>query len=435
MPRQSESAAKRPLRVLHLTPELPCWPGGTGGSTRQYHLLRRVVELGHEVTVVAPVAPAQAEATGGLTDAGVRLIPYERPASRVLEASHALRRQPALASRALTMPVLGWQVSVFWTAMREAALELTRSWRPDVVSVDHDSAAHWIQDLPPELPAVLTFHNVSWAYYASRARSGGRWRAPLHRLESRRFRRHDLASVRRYQGLIAMSEREADELRRATRQTVEVIQNGVASWALTPSPEPKGPPALIFTGTMNHPPNAEGIAWFARGVWPQVRAAVPKARLLVVGREPPAAVRALDGRDGIEVTGGVLDVAPQFARSVAAVAPLLSGGGTRLKILEAFAAGRAVIATAVAAEGLDVRPGEDLLVEDRADAFARACITVLGDAALRARLAARGREAAESRYDWRALGERFASVLDDVASGTGAGAAGAATLGPRNFAL
>ena len=164
---------------------------------------------------------------------------------------------------------------------------------------------------------------------------------------------------------------------------------------------------LIFTGTLNHPPNAEGIAWFADEVWPEVAAARPDARLMVVGREPPPAVARLGSRPGIEVVGPVADMREWYGRATAAVVPLLSGGGSRLKILEALACGRALVSTPVGAEGLDLQDGRDLLLAADASAFAAATLRLLAEPDLRADLAAQGRRAAERRYDWRVLGDSW----------------------------
>jgi glycosyltransferase involved in cell wall biosynthesis len=173
---------------------------------------------------------------------------------------------------------------------------------------------------------------------------------------------------------------------------------------------------LLFTGTLNHPPNAEGIEWFADEAWPAIRARLPDAKLLVVGREPPRSVTRLGSRPGIEVVGPVADMREWYARATAVVVPLLSGGGSRLKILEALACGRAVASTSAGAEGLDLAPGRELVIADGGEAFAGATLRLLGDPPLRGALAAAGRSAAETRYDWRVLGDRLESVLASAAS-------------------
>lgn len=402
------------MRVLHLTPELPYWPGGSGGATRQFHLLRRLAELGHEVTVVAPVGAQHRDAAAGLPAAGLRLVAAQRLPSRVAETAWAIAREPSLVPRAVSLPVLAWQVSVFWAGLREKARGAVAEHRPDVIVVEHDNAAAWVGDLPPDVPAVLELQNVGWHYYASRARAeSGAARLAL-RAEARRFRRYDARWFGRYRGIVAVSDRDRDDAASVTSVPIETVPNGVASDELLPAKGSGEPDTVLFTGTLSHPPNAEGIRWFADEVWGRVRAQRPEARLLVVGRDPPAAVRRLDAVPGVEVVGPVPDMTPYFERATAVVAPLRSGGGTRLKILEALASARALVSTEVGCEGLELTDGEDLLVADTPEDFAAATVRLLDDPDLRSRLAASGRDSAERLYDWRVLGDRLAGFLESV---------------------
>ena len=402
------------MRILHLTPELPSWPGGTGGATRQFHLLRRLAELGHEVTVVAPVPAGEEHRDAALEAAGIRLEGSTRPRSRVGETISGIATDPRLVPRAATLPVLAWQVGVFWAKLRPVALRLLSERCPDVVMVEHDNAACWIADLPPDLPAVLVLHNVGWHYYASRARAASGVRRTALSLEAARFRRHHARRLGRYRTLIAVSDRDREDVCSVTRTRVEVVPNGVASDELLPADGPGEPGTLLFTGTLGHPPNAEGIRWFVEQAWAGIRAARPEARLLVVGRGPPRSVLDLGRRDGVDVVGPVADMAPFFARASVVVAPLLSGGGTRLKILEALACGRAVVSTTRGCEGLDLANERELLVADGAEDFTAAALRLLDDSALRERLARAGREAVERRYDWRVLGDRLGEIVEEA---------------------
>jgi polysaccharide biosynthesis protein PslH len=403
------------VRVLHLTPELPYWPGGSGGSTRQFHLLRKLAELGHEVAVVAPVAPGQRDRVGDLERAGVRLVAHRRPDSRVRETAGVLRRAPGLLPAALTRPVLAWQVSIFWHELRALARPLIQELQPDVISVEHDQAAEWAPALAPHVPSVLVLENLGWEYYESRA-NAARWpaRAAL-RAEAARFRRFDGRLLPCYGRLIAMSDADARALDFAG-VPVSVVPNGVDVNALAPQPPADGPPTLVFTGTMAYPPNAEAIRWFVADVLPRIRREQPDVKLLIVGRDPPPAVRQLARDASVEVTGAVPDVAPWLARATAVVVPVLSGGGTRLKVLEAMAAQRAVVSTTLGAGGIEVEPGRHALIADGAEEFGAGTLRLLHDAELRERLAREGRRLVEGRYGWDALGDAFEAVLRDVAS-------------------
>jgi glycosyltransferase involved in cell wall biosynthesis len=218
----------------------------------------------------------------------------------------------------------------------------------------------------------------------------------------------------RYQAAIAVSLSEADELRRITDIPVFLIAPRIDANAVFPAPEPTGPPRLVFTATLNHPPNRDGIRWFADQVWPLVRRQLPDAQLDVVGRDAPRSVRMLARRDGISVIGSVPEMAPYFARAHAVVVPILTGAGSRVKIVEAMAAGRAVVSTSLGWEGLPhLEPDRHLLVADDPGAFSQATVRLLREPSLRRRLAGEARATAERHYDWRS-GNEHETVLRTV---------------------
>src|SRR5262249_34421368 len=140
----------------------------------------------------------------------------------------------------------------------------------------------------------------------------------------------------------------------------------------------------------------------------------PAATWQIVGRNPPRAVQDLAGRAGIDVTGTVPDVRPFLEAATVAVAPLLVGGGTRLKILEALATGTAVVSTSLGCEGLEVVSGRDLLIADDAERFARSVVDLLENAAMRSALGRDGREVAE-RYDWPRCTQPLTAALEAIA--------------------
>jgi polysaccharide biosynthesis protein PslH len=410
-----DPAGRLDMRLLHLTPELPFEPGGGGGRGREYFLCRHLVEHGHAVLNISPVTPEETPRADSLREVGVENWVLERPASKLSEVSSAVRGEPQVLASAVLAPQRALEMRIFWVRMRELAQRAVREWQPDVVMVGHDMAAAWARDLPPSLPAVLTLHNLVWHWYLSRARRTTGVRAALLRAEAARYRVYTLRMLRRYQAAVAVSTTEADEVRRSTAVPVSVIPTGVDTRELTPAPDPDGPPRLVFTGTLGYQPNSEGIAWFADSVWPQVLRAVPDAQLDIVGRAPPPSVLALNERPGITVVGPVPLMAPYFERAHAVIVPILTGAGIRVKIVEAMAAGRAIVSTSLGWEGLPhLIPGEHLLVDDEPAHFAAATVRLLREPELRRRLASQARSLAERHYDWRGLGDEQEAVLERV---------------------
>jgi glycosyltransferase involved in cell wall biosynthesis len=191
---------------------------------------------------------------------------------------------------------------------------------------------------------------------------------------------------------------------------LSVVPNGVDTEQFQPGPEAAGPPHLVFTGAMGWQPNAEAMIYFCREILPAVRAHFPDVQLSIVGLQPPAEVVALGQQPNIHVTGFVPDVRPYIAEATVYIAPLKLGSGTRLKILEAMAMGKAVISTTIGAEGLEVTDGRHLLIADSAADFASRICELLADPGRRQALGQAGRALVEACYDWRAV----AASLDGV---------------------
>lgn len=403
------------LRILHLTPHLPYAPGGHGGATRQFHLLRRLVERGHEVTVAVPVTREQRELVEFARTAGIRVADVERPVSRMRETLGVLARAPSFVPRAATWPLHAWQLGVLWQELRPTARRLIAETQPDLVSVEHDVAASWIADLPrQQLPTLLTLENVTSDYYAARADASGGAAARWFALEQRRADAYARAWLPRWRTLVCVSDEDAAHVHRRWGLDARTIANGVDLDAFPRvSDAPAGPPTLLFTGSMNYAPNVEGICWFVAEAWPAIRSRRPDVQLRIVGREPTDAVRRLAEAPGVEVTGAVPDVAPHFSDAHVVVVPLRSGGGTRLKILEAASTGRAIVSTHRGAEGLSVVDDRELVLADQASELASAVLELLGDPARRARLGAAARTLAE-RHDWRSLGDELERVVRET---------------------
>jgi glycosyltransferase involved in cell wall biosynthesis len=406
------------MRIVHATPELPHVHGGGGGRAHELLMCRRMVELGHEVLNISPVLPNEAAHLTDLSAVGVESWSVLRPASHIHEAAEAMVRDPAVLAAAVARPVRALEMRVFWVKLSRLLRQASDQWRPDLVIVVHGMAAEWARAFDPAIPAVLGLHDLQWRWYAGRAATATGPSAALLAAEAWRYRRHVLGQLPRYAAAVTLSTDEASELREAASLPVSVIPIGVDTSELAPGPEPAGTPRLLFTGTLDYIPNVNGIRWFIEEVWSQIRDACPEAELDIVGRDPVTDVRALDRRPGVNVVGPVPSMAPYFDRAHAVVVPIQEGTGVRVKIVEAMAAGRAIVSTSLGWEGLPhIEPGRHLLVADAPDAFAASAASLLADAGLRRRLASEARAAAEHYYDWRRLGDEYEELLRAVIQG------------------
>lgn len=214
--------------------------------------------------------------------------------------------------------------------------------------------------------------------------------------------------------VLACSEVDAAHIRRlARRARVEVVANGVDGSAFTGLGPPPGqsPPVVTFTGFLSYWPNADACTFFINEVLPTLRSLVPDARVRLIGRVPPASLVTLAQQHRVELHADVPDIRPWFATSDVMVAPIRAGSGTRLKILEAFAAGRPVVSTTIGCEGLDVQDGTHLLVADAPEAFARAVASVLTTPGLSANLIAHGSALFHARYERTALAAHLRQLI------------------------
>lgn len=243
-----------------------------------------------------------------------------------------------------------------------------------------------------------------WAAYAADAR--GPMRAVWAR-EARTLLTYERLAASRFDRTLFVSAQEAARfvaLAPEARDSVGVLENGVDLDYFSPdtrfqNPLPGEGPVLVFTGTMDYRPNVDAVVWFAREVLPLVRTTWPTARFAIVGANPAREVSALADLSGVIVTGRVPDTRPYLAHAALVVAPLRIARGIQNKVLEAMAAGRPVLATPDAFEGIHAMPGRDLLVAAGPTETARLAAEVLSGA--HAELGASARRLVEERYDWR----------------------------------
>lgn len=300
---------------------------------------------------------------------------------------------------------------------------ISRRWRArieelgaeaDVVVCDFLTPAPNFEGLRLAAPVVLFQHNMESQIWKRLARSAP---DPARRLYFQSQYRRMWAEERRlsamFSGVITVSPEDSEFCRTeyGLANVLGDVPTGVDVSAFQPpdaTRDSAGAPVIGFLGSMDWMPNIDGVRWFTREVLPGVRREVPGARFKIVGRNPPSSIRELAQADrGIEVTGTVAEVQPHVHECAVIVVPLLSGGGTRIKIFECMAMGVPVISTTIGAEGLPVRAGETIAIADDASAFASEVSRLLRDREGARAQARRAREQVEARHSWKAAAEEF----------------------------
>lgn len=391
------------MRLVFALPHVP-WPPIGGGRARNW-FLSSLLAARHESHLFALQSPGEpaGERPAGLPYASIEVVPVPTASPpRFSRAWFALRvrsmRHPAAA---FYQPDAERRFAALIERVRPDAIVYGMSWMLPYAGV------------AGSVPGVVDEQNYDPQITARMARG-------KHGLDALKWRfyvaitaRAERRNLRLVRGIAPCSEQDAAVFRReAPHADVAVVPNGVDTDAFTPQPPGED---VVMTGSFSYPPNLEGARWLAREVWPLVRRAAPAAELRFAGLQSEHALRDLATLPGVQVAGTVPDMRPELARARLAVAPIMVGGGTRIKILEAFAMGRPVVATRVGAEGIDVREGETAFLRDEPAAFAEAIVHLLENRELAAVMGARARRLVVERYDWRASAARLEALVQRVA--------------------
>lgn len=405
------------MRVLFLSPR-QCWPLVTGASLREYHLARRLATKA-DVTILAFASPSLNGHLEFLEEV-VTVVPPQR---------YTLAKLIRGAVGSTPISVLNYTTG----AMRRALSALLRQKHFDVVQIEGTPMAGYarlISESPDRPVIVYDWHNIESELMGRFATQTPGWPRRFYaQLTARRLCSLEADMLRSGAAHIVCSQRERDQLRRvAPDAVVELVPNGVdggsfsrveldaANLRFTAANGTANatPNRLVFVGSMNYHANIEAAEQFVRNIWPDVFRDFPDSRLTLVGSSPSSSVRDLANVPGVEVTGTVADIRPYYAQAAISIVPLLTGGGTRLKILEAMAAGVPVISSGVGAEGLDVTSGEDILIADSIPEWRAAITRLLTDPAAARTLASAARENIVRRYDWDAAGEALIQVYETL---------------------
>jgi sugar transferase (PEP-CTERM/EpsH1 system associated) len=389
------------MRILFLSPRL-CLPLLTGARIREYYLARALA-CHADVTYVSFLQPGFPEPGAG--ELGffqeVFLVPLTGRYSLTKIVRGLVGSQP--------LSVLNYTTD----EMKSVITAVAARNRFDLVHLDSCHMVEYARliEVLWQRPAraVYDWHNIEselMRRYADNTKSLPK--KVYADLTAKRLARLEKQILGTGFGHVVCSAREKEQLLAiAPGARVTVIENGVDTERFAPAAEAVPRRRLVYVGSMDFHANIDAACWFTRQVWPSVHQRFPEWQLTLIGSNPAASVRELEREPNVEVTGTVPDVLPYYREAVAAIVPLRTGGGTRLKILEAMAAGVPVVSSRQGAEGLAVTPGENIEVPGDESGWLPALTAIATQPALWNARSRAGVALVRAQYDWHLLGERL----------------------------
>ena len=403
------------MRILYVTQIVPYPPHG-GVLQRGFNILRELGRL-HDIHLLAFHHPDELPPGDAVEHSKLELGRF----CRTLEyfdlwpkrsTAHKALGLAVAAVHPLPFSVLAQRNSHLSRRLAEIC---TGDRRPEIVHLDTIALAPFAADCGA-IPTVLAHHNVESVLMERRAEHEKGWiRKRFVKAQAAKLRRYESLACRRFPLNITVSQDDALTLERICPGIrTAIVPNGVDTDYFQPRPGHETP-AIVFTGGMNMFANRDAVEWFLDAVWPLLKAAVPDVQFFAIGQRPSPRIRHHAEADaGVHAPGHVADVRPWVERAAVYVVPMRVGGGTRLKVVDAMAQGKAIVSTSLGAEGLEIEDGVHVLLADDPEDFATRIVSLLHSPADRQRLGRSARLLAESRYSWRKLGEGLATAYQQV---------------------
>ena len=402
-------------RVLFLAQCLP-YPPHSGVATRTFNILRQL-QAEYDVDLVAFYRvnhQRDQAARDAARDALAHSTTFVAAPTPIPSEHSALRKvwdhlRSVVGKRAYTY----YEYESRTFADRLGATLRTRA--PNLVHLDSLDLHRWLPDLP-HVPIACTHHDIDSELL--RLRASRIDRAVLRHymlLQAHRVERVERELCPRFALNVMMSAVDARRLESlASGAVTTVIPNGTDTDYFQPNGTGSVAGRVVFVGPTYSHPNKDAVEFLLQEIWPRIIARDPAASLRLIGRTAPADQARYDAHPGVTALGHAPDLRPVLAEARCCVVPLRIGGGTRLKILDAWAMGKAVVSRTIGCEGLDAVDGENILVRDTPQGFADAVVEVLRDARLRSRLEHNGRRTATATYSWSAIGRRLRAAYGEI---------------------
>ena len=375
-------------RVLVLAPRLP-WPPTDGGTVAVWEPLVRMQRLGHQIDLLAPgLRSARAQSPEGI---GCEEV--QRPAEWVWKARAAWLT--------LTKAIPYMAAFDFFPAFQARLAHKVATGHYDLVQIEHARMGLYADAvLQAGLPVVMRFHNVDSELERQLAQVDRAEKRSHHDLQAYRFENFEHRLCRQVSVALAISEPDARRLAQIAQTQNIRVETAGADLLLQELPARIRKGSLLFVGSLNYPPNDDGACWLVEKIWPEIRRAAPHAHLTIAGVAPSRRLQRLAAGADVELPGYLADLRPLLQAAEVALAPLRAGSGMRLKVLEAMAAGKALVTTTLGCEGILLAHGREALVADTAQDFAASVICILANEQLRDAIGGAARSLVRTRFDW-----------------------------------
>jgi sugar transferase (PEP-CTERM/EpsH1 system associated) len=398
--------------VIHFVP----YPPHGGSLQRSFNLLREISRsnsvhlLALNQKALLPDEKSVAESIEALRDYCETIKVYKIPTDYNRFKWYTLLFLNLFSSK----PFTNW-----WFKSNELAIEI----KNQILSKDFDliylETIDLVQyvDFGYNIPRILNHQNVESSLLRRRAANEKNLLAKLYLyIQARKLRNYERRVLNKFDVNLAVSENDKGLFKQMVPGArFEVIPNGTDTEYFKPTGEDVSR-ELIFVGGLTWYPNRDAMIYFCEQVYPMIKKEFPEVIMNIIGRKPPDKILEFSRKDdSIKIHGFVKDTREFISRSAVFVVPIRVGGGTRLKILDAFACGKAVVSTSIGCEGIDVTPGENILIGDTAEEFASQVIRVMRDDGLRIRLERNARKLVEEKYSWEIIGGKLNRIFKSIA--------------------
>ncbi len=390
------------MRILFLSQLVP-YPADAGPKVRSLHVLEYLASAGHDITLVAfsrDTDTTQSIDHLGTFCSNVYTVPIKRSTFQDIKflIKSIIQRSPFLIARDYDQNMF----DLLRTLVKETpfdAIHADQLWMaPYALAAKKCSQT--------KVKMVLDQHN---AVYLVPERMGQNSSNPIKKMildaEGEKLSEYEISVCAQFDHVVWVTDEDRMALRRIPNGQADLITGPTIPICVDPDAKKvvkraENSKRVTFLGGLHWPPNAEGMVWFYKNVWPQIVEQVPDAKLTVIGKNPPSELMNGNHQDSLEVTGFIDDPVPYLEETAAFIVPLHSGGGMRVKIIDGWSWGLPIISTTIGAEGIKYSPDNDIIISDTPEEFAKNTIALLTDTDKANTLAAEGRRTVEENFDW-----------------------------------